>query len=484
MSQINPERWGIVGGGLLGMTLAHRLARLGKDVTLFEAADHLGGLASAWRLGDVVWDRHYHVILLSDRHLLSLLAELGLADEMEWVETRTGFFTDDRLVSMSNTWEFLRFPALRLWDKFRLGATIFYASRIKNWRRLEKVPVADWLGRWSGRRTLERIWLPLLRAKLGENYRKASAAFIWAIIARMYAARRTGLKKEMFGYVRGGYARILDRFAQVLAGDNVRLCLGHRARSVRSTDGEAEIEFENGRRESFDRVVLTQPAPLAARVCQGLSQTERSSLEAVQYQGIVCASLLLKNPLAGYYVTNITEPWVPFTAVIEMSALVDPSNFGGKALVYLPKYVAPDDPFFELSNEEVRERFLTALAKMYPQFDAGDVVDFCVSRVRHVLAISTLNYSENLPPMATSLPGVYIVNSAHIVNGTLNANETIQLAEKAVEQALTGQGKTDEAVGANPEYSRPAGALESSVSLPHKGGEGLDSHPIESGAAS
>jgi protoporphyrinogen oxidase len=461
MSQTNPERWGIVGGGLLGMTLAHRLARLGKEVTLFEAADHLGGLASAWRLGDVTWDRHYHVILLSDRYLLSLLTELGLADEMEWVETRTGFFTDGRLFSMSNTWEFLRFPPLRLWDKFRLGATIVYASRIKDWRRLEKVPVADWLGRWSGRRTLERIWLPLLRAKLGENYRKASAAFIWAIIARMYAARRTGLKKEMFGYVRGGYARILDRFAQVLAGDNVRLCLEHRARSVRSTDDEAEIEFENGRRESFDRVVLTQPAPLAARVCQGLSETEQSRLEAVQYQGIVCASLLLRKPLAGFYVTNITESWVPFTAVIEMSALVNPSNFGGKALVYLPKYVAPDDPFFELSNEEVKERFLAALARMYPQFNASEVLDFRVSRVRHVLAISTLNYSENLPPMATSLPGVYIVNSAHIVNGTLNANETIQLAERAVERVLTAQEKADDAVAVN-----------------------LGAEPIESGAAS
>ena len=299
MSQTNPERWGIVGGGLLGMTLAHRLARLGKAVTLFEAADHLGGLASAWRLGDVVWDRHYHVILLSDRHLLAVLEELGLANEMEWVETRTGFYTDGQLFSMSNTWEFLRFPPLRLWDKLRLGATIFYASRIKDWHRLEKVPVADWLRRWSGRRTFERIWLPLLRAKLGENYRKASAAFIWAIIARMYAARRTGLKKEMFGYVRGGYAHILDRFAQVLADDKVEVRLQHRAGRVRSADGEVEIEFDNGRRESFDRVVLTQPSALAARLCQGLSEEERSRLEAIQYQGIVCASVLLEKAFSG-----------------------------------------------------------------------------------------------------------------------------------------------------------------------------------------
>ena len=69
------EHWGVVGGGLLGMTLAHRLRQRGHRVTLLEAGPELGGLASAWSIGDVVWDRHYHVILLSDTHLRGLLGE-------------------------------------------------------------------------------------------------------------------------------------------------------------------------------------------------------------------------------------------------------------------------------------------------------------------------------------------------------------------------------------------------------------------------
>ena len=107
-------RWGVVGGGILGATLALRLAQRGHRVTLFEAADHLGGLADAWQLGDVVWDRHYHVTLLSDSHLRGLLAELGLEAEIRWTETKTGFYTDGRLHSLSSTWEFLRFPPLGL----------------------------------------------------------------------------------------------------------------------------------------------------------------------------------------------------------------------------------------------------------------------------------------------------------------------------------------------------------------------------------
>jgi protoporphyrinogen oxidase len=178
MKSSDSHHWAVIGGGMLGMTLAYRLAQRGHNVTLIEQSESLGGLAGAWSLGDVVWDRHYHVTLLSDSYTRALLRELGLEQEMEWVQTRTCFFTDDAFHSMSSSLEFLRFPPLRMIDKVRLGATIFYASRIKNWRRLENISVEDWLRRLSGDKTFEKIWRPLLRAKLGENYKKTSAAFI------------------------------------------------------------------------------------------------------------------------------------------------------------------------------------------------------------------------------------------------------------------------------------------------------------------
>jgi protoporphyrinogen oxidase len=148
--------------------------------------------------------------------------------------------------------------------------------------------------------------------------------------------------------------------------------------------------------------------------------------------GIVCASVLLRRPLSPYYITNITESWVPFTAVIEMSALVDRSAFGGRSLVYLPKYATPDEAVFARSDDEIREEFLGALMRMHPDLAPGDVVAFRVSRAKHVFALPTLGYSDVLPPVRTAIPGVHIVNSAHIVNGTLNVNETLGLAERAL----------------------------------------------------
>lgn len=432
------ERFAIVGGGLLGLTLALRLAQHGRRVTLFEASDHIGGLADSWRLGDVTWDRHYHVTLLSDRNLRAVLAELGLEAEMRWVETRTGFYTDGQLVSMSNSWEFLRFPPLKMVDKLRLAATIMYAARVKNWRSLENISVEEWLRRLSGARTTDKIWLPLLRAKLGENYRRTSAAFIWATIARMYAARRTGLKKEMFGYVPGGYARVLAALGQRLKelGVEIRTSAPVERIEVHGSTG-VTVRPRQGSAMTFDRVVVTAPAPLVAGLCPQLSAAEKARFAGVEYQGIVCASLLLRRPLAGYYVTNITDAWVPFTAVIEMSALVAPDQLQGQHLVYLPKYVPADDPLLRQDDEQIGRDFSAALLRMYPHLRAEDIVALRVSRARQVMPLPTLGYSQRLPAAQTSLPGVYAVNSSQIVNGTLNVNETIKLAEEALPLLLS-----------------------------------------------
>lgn len=432
----------VIGGGMLGLTLAHRLREQGRPVTIYEAAPTLGGLAGAWSLpvegeDPIVWDRHYHVTLLSDSHTRGILDELGLDQEIEWVKTRTGYYSEGRLSSVSNSLEFLRLPALNLLDKLRLGGTIWYGSRVTDWRKLEQIDVETWLRQLSGGRAFGRFWLPQLRAKLGDAYTETSAAFLWATIQRLYAARRSGLKEEMFGYVPGGYARVLERFGELLRSEGVQIELATPVAAVESVDGRVEVTRADGEVDVYDDVVVTAAAPLAARLCPGLAPAETARLARARYQGIVCASIVLRRPLAGYYLTYIADD-VPFTTVIEMSAFVDPRHFGGHTLVYLPKYLPPDDPFFNADDDEVRARFLPALMRLYPDLVEDDVLAFRVSRVRHVFAISTIGYSERVPPLHTSQPGIHLCGSAQIVNGTLNVDEAVALAERAARRLASG----------------------------------------------
>ena len=111
-----------------------------------------------------------------------------------------------------------------------------------------------------------------MKAKLGDSYTRTSAAFIWATINRLYAARRSGLKHELFGYLRGGYGRMLDVFEKNLAQKGVSIRCGSPVESIRRTsDGQLQITYPTGKQELFDRVIATMPSPVAANLCPQLS---------------------------------------------------------------------------------------------------------------------------------------------------------------------------------------------------------------------
>ena len=434
----------IIGGGMLGLDLARRFALAGDRVEVWEASDYLGGLAAPWRIGNVVWDRYYHVIAGADAELLDLLEAIGLEGDVRWVKTQTGFYTDGRLHRFSGLADFAAFPALNPAEKLRLGLSILYASRVTDWRALERITAVDWLTRLSGRGVVRKIWLPLLRAKLGDNAHRVSAAFIWTIIRRMYGARQGASKQESFGFVPGGYARILSELLGYLREAGVVLKTNAGVSKVaRSADGRIAVHRGDAV-EFFDEVVLTVPAAPAAKICPDLSAAERGRLLDIEYQGVVCVSLLLKRPLSPYYITNITDA-APFTAVIEMDALTGTDPFLGSALVYLPAYVSSSDPIFERDDAAIQEAFLAALRRMYPTLAGDDVVTARVAKARFVLPLSTLEYSLRVPPFATSLPGVYVANSTQIVNGTLNVNQTLALSRSAMEAVLHARAGEREA---------------------------------------
>ena len=89
------------------------------------------------------------------------------------------------------------------------------------------------------------------------------------------------------------------------------------------------------------------PCGRIRRCARSCRRTERERLGRVVYQGIVCASLLLRRPLAEYYITNITEAVGPLHRGHRDDRPGGPAaNSAGNALVYLPRYLAQDDPFW------------------------------------------------------------------------------------------------------------------------------------------
>jgi protoporphyrinogen oxidase len=432
------DRIAVVGGGVVGCVVALRLAAAGRHVTLFEAAPSLGGLAAPWELGALVWDRHYHVICESDLTLRALLRELALEDEIKWSSVRTGFFSGGRLYEFTSLKDFLAFPPLKLHEKLRLGAAIVYASRVDP-KSLRTITAANWLTKLCGRRVYSQIWEPLLRAKLGANASSVAASFIAVTIRRLFGARTNTASKggERFGYVPGGYARILAVLHERLEKAGVEIRCGTPIDRI-DPRGENVTLTIGGVSEPFAHAVVTVPIPLVAALAPELATAERAAFNAIPYAGVVCASLLLDKPISPYYIMNITDLWVPFSAVIEFSNVTGTEPFGGKSLVYLPKYVAPSDPLFGQDDDTIRHAFISALIRMIPGFDPAGVSAFRVSRVRNVFPFPIASAPYDPPTFATSLSGVTLATAAQIDDATLNVDRSIALANAAAEHVLAG----------------------------------------------
>lgn len=419
---------------MLGAVCALRLAEAGHDVSIFETQKTLGGLTSQNTHGEIPWDKFYHVIEDSDESLLNLLTQLDLTDRLIWRTTNTNFYDGKTLYPLNNAVDYLKLPALNLVDKLRIGFTIVYGATINNGERLESVPLQQWLIKLSGQSGFENLWQPLLRGKLGDNYKIASAAFIWSVIQRFYGARSGVKKTETFGYVQGGYARILENLSVHLERSGVTIITGQRVEQITS---HPRIQItSNHATHEFDKVLVAAPSNSISRMCPELSDTNKRSHDELKYQGVICVSMLLEKPLADAYLTYITDENIPFTAVIEMTSLVDPADFGHHHLVYLPKYVPSDHPLFEETDENIEDLFISALQKMFPAMEPAQIVCRKVNRAKYVTTIPTLQYSANKPKIKTNIPGVYICNSAQITNAALSVNESVALGNRTISRLL------------------------------------------------
>jgi protoporphyrinogen oxidase len=423
---------GIIGGGMMGLATAFYLAKAGIKVTILEKESEVGGLSRSEEImPGFIWDRFYHVILSTDDELLRFVDEIGLSLDVYFAETKTGFYTDGQLHSMSSTSEFLTFKPLSLWDKLRLGAGIYYASKINNWKKLEKIYVKTWLIKIFGRRNYEKMWDPLLTCKLGDAKNQVSAAFIWGTIKRLYGTRQKSSKKEMMGCVRGGYHSILSKTTNRLLERGVRIFSGHPVKRLEpAPDGKMRVITENDKELMFDKLIGTIPNSALIQIWPNIQQNFKERLGKIRYLKLVCAVLVLKNSLSPYYVTNLTDPGLPFTGFIDATNIIPPDIIGGKALVYLPKYMPPSDLFYERSDVEILKEFTKGIKQIFPGFKDDEILSSHVFKESNVQPIQEVNFSENVPPMKTPIKNFYIVNTTMILNSTLNNNEVIRLARK------------------------------------------------------
>ena len=430
---------GIVGGGIGGIAAAIRLAKSGRfSITIFEKEEEIGGLSSTYRWQDLTCDRFYHIILPTDSCLLQFIRDLGLESSLFWATTRSGFYGNGRLVSLSSTRDFLRFPFMSLWQKLRLGIGILYASRIQTPHKLDLMSARTWLTRLFGVGTYEEIWEPLLRSKFGDASDRVSAFLVWATIKRLYGTRSSVEKKEVMGHVQGGYKAIFDAARKNLHFSGAVILSGTKIEKVATDRRNRKILITStSSRYEFDRLLITSPCDEVLRIIEDDKENPYwQRLARIEYLGVICLFLVLKRRLSPYYIINLLDPALPFTGIIESTNVISPGSFGGRYLVYLPKYVTTDDPFVRISDREIRSRFLEKLNQVFPDLNENDILHERIFREKYVQPVPKIGFLGKRVGFRTPMPGVYLMNSSMISDSTLNNNAMVSLAGEVAEMII------------------------------------------------
>lgn len=428
---------GIVGGGIMGISLGYFLSQQGIKVEIFEASPVMAGLAGPLTLDDgAEIDRFYHVILSSDSYLRELCAELGISDQMRFRETKMGFYHQGKIHSMNSTLEFLRFPLLGWIDRFRLGLTVLYAQFVRDWQQLEGISVEKWLVRWSGRRTFQNIWRPMLRAKFDGGFDNTPATYIWSRLVRMKSTRGGANQKEEAGYLIGGYITLLKAMVERIEAAGGKIHVNCPVQEIVIEQGRARGLRIQDEVHPFNAVVATSQVPVFQRLIPGADQAYQDLLSKTGYLGIICPVMVLDRPLSGYWTLNITDDTIPFTGVIETTTYIDPWNVGGHHLVYLPKYTAPGSLWQEKSDEEIRQIWLDNLKKMFPNFEESWVRYFLVQRARYVEPLHGLNESHLIPEIKTPIEQLYLATTAQIYPALTNGESVARHARQTAQTIL------------------------------------------------
>lgn len=446
------RRIAVIGGGIMGVTLAYKLSQQGINVTLYERGDNLGGLAGYIPYDGMRIDRFYHTILSSDMSMQNLIEESGVQNRLHFTETKQGFYDNGQVYPFNTPVDFLLFPPLNIFQRFRLALQVVYAQFENDWHKIDEIPVEDWLVKISGRGVYNKVWKPLLRAKFDTAFVDVPATYIWSRLKRMMGTRQGVTSKEMMCFLENGYYTLIEALAAKCEERGVTIKLNTIIEEIVIENGQAVGVRTTDGFQPFDGLISTLQSPILGSLLPNAPHAFHNQLTRQEYLGVLCPLLILKKSLIPYYVLNITDESIPFTAIVETTNLIDPKYVKGHHLVYLPKYLAPDNDMAHWPDEKVKAEWMRHLKRMFPDFNEGWITDFFVQRARYVEPIRPIGTREDIPTIRTPVDRLYMGNTAMVYPNLGNGEAVTRFAYKIVEQVI----KDSMSWGIRPETSLSA----------------------------
>ena len=415
--------YAVLGGGVLGLTTALRLAQAGHNVTVYERALIPGGLASSFEVAPGIWlERFYHHLFASDTRAIKLIDELGLTDQLDWHRPTTTVFVDGRVLPLDSPKSVLNFDPLSLRSRLHMAAGLGLLRALPSPRLLGQSVTGSMLPKLMGRAATDKVWMPLLRGKFGSAGPEIAMPWLWA---------RIHSRTARLGYMRGGFHQLYTALAGAVEKAGGAIVYGAEVGSVSLDARGLVVETAAGQSRRYDRVISTLPAVLTARIA-GLPAAYVHDHPPPDSLGAHCLILEVDRPLTDVYWVGINDPAMPFLALVEHTNMTSPADYGGRHLVYLGNYRPMDDPIFTKAPEELLADFAPAIRQISPDFDKSWVRQSWSFSAPFAQPIVRAGYQKTIPGFRTPMAGLFVATMFHVYPYDRGQNYSIDLAERLI----------------------------------------------------
>ncbi len=423
---------GVIGGGALGLTAAYDLAKLGVKVTIIERGDELGGLATAFKLGDSYLEKFYHHLFQTDRDITRLIEEVGLAGDLVWPRPSTSVYYEGTPYRLDSPIDVLRFSPLTLLDRLRLGMAIGYLKFLPSPSVLEGMTANEWIQTWMGEKAYDVVWRPIFKQKFGDRYTQVSMPWFWA---------RLHFRTPRLGYLRGGFIRLYAELARRIEQMGGTIKTDSAVTRVESDGTGAAVEVAGAGRLEFDAVLATLPTRLFIRLAPSLPAEYVEQYDWGQAYSAQCLILDLdRNLLDGIYWLSIHDPGYPFLVVVDHANYMPASDYSGSHPIYFGNYLPPDHRLFDLTEREMLDEFEPFIKRINPSFDRSWIRGIHLFNAPFAQPIVTTDFVNHIPPHATPLQNVFLANMFQVYPQDRGQNYSVRMAHHAVELIAKSMG--------------------------------------------
>lgn len=427
----------VIGGGPMGLTCTYYLLKKGYQVDIYEKEDQLGGMSAHFDFSGLDIEKYYHFVCGPDYPMFEIMKELGIYDKLRWTDTKMGLFYQGKLYKWGGPFELLAFPKANLLEKARYGLHVFWASKIKNWNKLDELTALDWIKKWEGEKGYQKFWDSLFNLKFYDIKYTIAAPWLWSRLARV-AKSRKNIFQERMGFIEGGSKTVIDKLEHKILEMGAQIFLDSPVDEICIEDQNVTGIKREGQFLAYDTVISTMPIQYINEITPNLPVTDRNKLEKLDNVGVVCVIAKLKQRLTENFWLNITDDSMDIPGMIEISNLNTTLN---EHILYVPFYLHKDNPMYSESEKNFTDKVRQYIKRVNPSVDDAGIADIRVFRYEYAQPVCTTNFLTKLPGIQSDeRKGLYIADTAYCYPEDRSINESVKIARTVVAMVE----KTDE----------------------------------------